>query len=47
MNEKNIYSLLGQISRYMRWGYTYDRYRLTYNNPNIMKLPIIKVWTGR
>ena len=47
MNQKNIYSLLGQITTYMRWGYTYDRYRMNYTNPNIMKLPIIKVWTGR
>jgi len=39
-------SLLGDIMKYLPWGYTYDEY---YNNFKTGKLPkaIIKVWTGR
>jgi len=41
-----IKSLLGDIMKYLPWGYTYDEYN---NNFQSGKLPkaIIKVWTGR
>lgn len=48
MHSKQFYSILGSISTYMKWGYTYDeyQYQLLYN-PMILTLPIVKVWTGR
>lgn len=37
-------SLLGDIVKYCRWGITYEEY-IKYKHR--MKLPIVKVWTGR
>jgi len=37
-------SLLGDIVKYCRWGITFDEY-IKYRHT--MKLPIVKVWTGR
>jgi hypothetical protein len=37
-------SLLGDIVKYCKWGITFDDY-IKYRNR--MKLPIVKVWTGR
>jgi hypothetical protein len=37
-------SLLGDIVKYCRWGITFDEY---IKHRHIMKLPIVKVWTGR
>ena len=37
-----IHSLYGNILNYIRWGYSFEEYL---QNP--MRLPIIKVWTGR
>jgi hypothetical protein len=36
-------SLLGSISNYCPWGYTYDEYK----KRNTTKIPLVKVWTGR
>lgn len=43
LNYNNI-SLLGDIIKYCKWGYTFDRYLLEKLK---LQLPIIKVWTGR
>jgi hypothetical protein len=37
-------TLLGNILKYCNWGYTFDKYLL---HKNELKLPLIKVWTGR
>jgi hypothetical protein len=37
-------SLLGDIIKYCKWGITFDEY-IKYRHT--MKLPIVKVWTGR
>lgn len=42
----NIHSLLGHIFSYTRFGYTFNEYCEDKKNNNI-KLPLIKVWTGR
>lgn len=39
-------SLLGNILKYMNWGYTYDEYNENIKNKLLVK-PIIKVWSGR
>ena len=39
-------SLLGDIVKYCRWGITYDEY-LENKHKHKIKLPIVKVWTGR
>ena len=42
-----ICSLLGSISTYMKWGYSYDDYyndRLSKKRRNV---PLLKIWTGR
>lgn len=39
-------SLLGNILKYMNWGYTYEEYNKNLKNKLLIK-PIIKVWTGR
>jgi len=36
-------SLLGSISHYCPWGYTYEEYK----KQNSTKIPVVKVWTGR
>jgi hypothetical protein len=46
MHSQNIYSILGCISKYMKWGYTYDEYN-SQHEATIMSLPLVKVWTGR
>ena len=43
-NKNKHQSLLGDIEKYCRWGITFDEY-IKYRH--IMKLPIVKVWTGR
>ena len=40
----NHQSLLGDIVKYCKWGITYEEY-IKYKHR--MKLPIVKVWTGR
>jgi hypothetical protein len=39
-------SLLGNIMKYHKWGYTYDEYIEDLKKGTI-KTPIVKVWTGR
>jgi hypothetical protein len=39
-------SLLGNITSYHRWGYTYDEYIRDFKNGKVPKL-VVKVWTGR
>lgn len=39
-------SLLGDIMKYQKWGYTYDEYMLNLKKGIILK-GIVKVWTGR
>ena len=39
-------SLLGDIMKYHKWGYTYHEYIEEFKKGNI-KMPIVKVWTGR
>ena len=39
-------SLLGDIMKYYKWGYTYDEYTRDLKK-GIVVAPIIKVWTGR
>jgi hypothetical protein len=40
-------SLLGDIKKYCKWGYTYIEYKENCKNKKISNLPIIKVWSGR
>ena len=40
----NHQSLLGDIVKYCRWGITFEEY---IKHKHTMKLPIVKVWTGR
>lgn len=40
----NHQSLLGDIVKYCRWGITFEEY---IKHKHRMKLPIVKVWTGR
>ena len=42
----NTYSLLGDISNYCKWGYTYNEYCSDMVN-NKKMLHVIKVWSGR
>lgn len=39
-------SIFGTIHSYINWGYTYDNY-INEKNEAILKLPVIKIWTGR
>ena len=39
-------SLLGDIMKYLPWGYSYDEYNSDLKNRKLPKA-IIKVWTGR
>jgi len=39
-------SLLGNIMKYHRWGYTYDEYENDFKQNQIPKV-VVKVWTGR
>ena len=46
LEKPELYSdsaLLGNIYRYIQWGYTYKQYLAN----KLEKLPLIKVWTGR
>ena len=46
-NPSKIFSLLGSISTYMKWGYSFDDYckdRLARKKINV---PLLKIWTGR
>jgi hypothetical protein len=40
----NHQSLLGDIVKYCKWGITFEEY---IKHKHTMKLPIVKVWTGR
>jgi hypothetical protein len=42
-------SLLGSITNYMKFGYSFDEYINDLNNKNkkLLSLPLIKIWTGR
>jgi len=42
-----IRSLLGNIRSYCNWGYTYDEHRENSLNKKVLKLPVVKVWSGR
>jgi hypothetical protein len=44
LNKKN--SILGDIMKYQRWGYTYDEYMLNLKKNTIPGL-LVKVWSGR
>lgn len=39
-------SLLGDIMKYQKWGYTYNEYKIDLNTCKL-PCPIIKVWSGR
>ena len=39
-------SLLGDIMKYYKWGYTYEEYQNDVKNKRIPRM-IVKVWTGR
>ena len=39
-------SMLGDIMKYQRWGYTYDEY-MQHLKKGTVPGPIVKVWTGR
>lgn len=39
-------SLLGNIMKYHKWGYTYDEY-MDDLKKGTLKAPVIKIWTGR
>lgn len=39
-------SLLGNIHKYQKWGYTYAEYEEDLRNKKLPK-PIVKIWTGR
>ena len=41
------FSLLGSITTYMKWGYTFDKYIDDQQSDKVINVPIIKVWTGR
>lgn len=41
------YSLLGNITSYCNWGYTYQEHCDNIHNKKIPRLPIVKVWSGR
>jgi hypothetical protein len=43
-DRRNHQSLLGDIVKYCRWGITFEEY---IKHKHTMKLPIVKVWTGR
>jgi len=47
----NIKSLLGEITTYCKWGYSWDEYKKTFDiktfDIKTLQKPIIKVWTGR
>lgn len=40
-------SLFGNIYEYIRWGYSFDEYKMDQENKILDNYPIIKVWTGR
>jgi hypothetical protein len=42
-----INSLLGDIKRYCKWGYSYNEHRENLRNKKIPRLPVVKVWSGR
>ena len=42
----NRKSLLGNIMKYQKWGYTYDEYMVDLKKGTIPK-SIVKIWTGR
>jgi hypothetical protein len=44
----NCKSLLGDITAYCKWGYKYqDYYHQKISNKKILKVSIVKVWSGR
>jgi hypothetical protein len=42
-----ICSLLGSISTYMKWGYSYDDYCKDKLSRKKINVPLLKIWTGR
>jgi hypothetical protein len=42
-----ICSLLGSISTYMKWGYSYDDYCKDRLSKKKINVPLLKIWTGR
>jgi len=42
-----IFSLLGSISKYMKWGYSYDDFYRDRTDKKRINVPLIKIWTGR
>jgi len=47
LKEKKLKSILGEIKSYCPWGYTYLQHCENIKNKKILKLPIVKVWSGR
>ena len=47
MAKCHIFSLLGSITTYMKWGYTFDKYLEDQQSGKVIQVPLIKVWTGR
>jgi len=43
----NIPSLFGDIKSYCEWGYTYREHCENIRNKKILRLPAVKVWSGR
>ena len=46
-NNHKIKSLLGNITTYSKWGYTYDEHIEQLKKYKKAKYPLVKVWTGR
>jgi len=46
-NPNKICSLLGSISTYMKWGYSYDEYCRDRFARKKINVPLLKIWTGR
>jgi len=48
MKHSRIFSLLGPIMKYIKWGYTFDEYIQDHQRGGSnIHCPLIKIWTGR
>jgi hypothetical protein len=43
---RKMKSFFGNIFKYQKWGYTYDKYAYDISKKRIPS-PIVKIWTGR
>ena len=44
---KRTFSIFGNITHYIKWGYTYEEYIRDQQCHKILQIPLIKIWTGR